>query len=89
METSMRRELKEELDISVSKIFYFDSCIDSYTYQRVTHQVITSVYAGKLGKTKPTPQDDVASVAFFAKNKLPLARMAFPGLCCVLREYIG
>ena len=79
-EQSAKREVKEELGLTVDDLQYFGSFYDKYLYQNIVYSTLAVVYTAKLPDGTITPDDDVADYAFFKPNEIPLDRLAFPSM---------
>lgn len=89
-EESMKRELKEELDIDVPDLKFFKaSDPDKYLFMGVTYNTMCFNFIGELGNKKPKALDDVGSIEYFPKDKIPYEKIAFKSLAKVLKEYIA
>ncbi len=88
VEESVRRELKEELGISVPSLKYFDSQHDTYTYDGVIFPTLGLIFSGKIANQRLIPTDDISGLKFFKPQDLPYERIAFEGLKQALRKFI-
>ncbi|OGH12062.1 MAG: hypothetical protein A2857_00915 [Candidatus Levybacteria bacterium RIFCSPHIGHO2_01_FULL_36_15] len=88
IEESMTRELEEELGVRIENIKYFISTYDSYLYKNVLLATICSIYQGEVVGKDFIPNDDVLSVKFFPKSKIPYLKIAFPSLVEVLKKFV-
>lgn len=74
---ALRRELKEELGIKVKKYELLDTEVGDYFFQGMKFKVLNLFYLVTDYTGKIRAQDDVASVHWFDKNKLPKNNWAF------------
>ena len=90
IEESLRREIKEELEIDITDLKYFTSTADRYLFKGVDYHTLCFVFLGKfVGKKNLSPSDDIDEIKFFSKNNLPFDRLAFPGLIGVYKNYLS
>jgi NAD+ diphosphatase len=80
-EKSIKREVKEEIDIEIEDLKYIGSATDMYLYQEIGYDVLCSFYTGKVPKDAVLkPQDDVASYKYFKLEDFPLDKLSFPSM---------
>ncbi len=90
MEDSIKREIKEELGINVSRLQYLSSFPDKYFYNNVYEDVLGFVFVAHIDTEKGLkPADDVSACKFFPKEKIPFERLAFPSLKRALKKYLN
>lgn len=86
-DAALGRELREELGVGVAAARLVGFATDRYGPGGFP--VLTILYRVTLEERAITPADDVAEARWFARDRLPLARVAFPGLRHALRRYLG
>lgn len=82
----LRRELREELGIDVRGERLIGFAIDRYGPRGFA--VLTLVFGVGAAPGPIRPGDDVSEVRWFARDRVPFARIAFPSLRRVLRRYL-
>jgi len=88
IEQSLKREIKEELNINLSKIKYFSSYIGYYFYRGLDYPTLCFVFLAKLGRKTPLAGDDANKIKFFKKEKIPFKRLAFIEVRNALKDYL-
>lgn len=83
------REIKEELGVSVSRLRYINSHYNLYLYKGVYYHTLCVNFYVVLPDQVLTPKDDVASIRFFPKNKIPFRRIAFAAVKKGIEEYLS
>jgi NAD+ diphosphatase len=80
-EESARRELQEELHISVGSLEYIGSVHDVYEFQDVAYTTACAVFMCEISSDiVMRPDDDVAAYQFFLEQDLPRDKIAFVSL---------
>jgi ADP-ribose pyrophosphatase YjhB (NUDIX family) len=87
-EEGARREIKEELGISVSNFRYVNSHYNLYLYKGLYYHTLCVNFAAKLPHKKIIPRDDVASIRFFSKDNIPFKKIAFAAVKKGLEGYL-
>lgn len=88
-EESLRREIKEELDINLKKITYLGSYWSYYPYKGIRYQTLCLAFFSKYSNEKITIKDDVKDFRFFPKNKINLKKISFPDVRTALKNYLS
>lgn len=88
IENSIKREIKEELNINLSQLKYFASYIDRYFYKGFNYHTLCFVFVGKIKNQIPYPGDDAAELRFFKKEEIPFKKLAFTGIKNALKDYL-
>lgn len=89
LETSLKRELKEELNIKIDDLKYLTSKVDTYKYGNRLQQTLGVIFEGKvLQEDKIIPSDDVDGFDFFTKDNFPIDKISFKSLEDFFREYL-
>lgn len=83
----LKREMKEELGVSVMVGSQIGIYIDDYSgsYQSKTLNI---AYKAKVSKGKITPMDDISEAKWFTKKEIPWKRLAFPWMYPVLKDWL-
>lgn len=89
MEESVKREVKEELNISLKKFTYLCSKRDRYQYKGQNYHVLMFVFVSKDSLQDVSIGDDVSDVKFFPKDKIPFEKLAFDGVKEAIKDYIS
>jgi len=73
----LKREMKEELGVSIHNIKYLGVYIDWYEcgYNMSTLNII---YSAMIKFGEPRPMSDVGEIKWFDKGKIPWPKLAFP-----------
>lgn len=87
-EESVQREIREELGVKVHNLKYFMSVTDRYLFKGNNYHTICFIVTGKINTHKIKIKSDISGINFFPKNKLPLDRIAFPGVEKIIKEYL-
>ncbi len=90
LEECITREVKEELGLTVTRLFYLTSFPNFYEYKGIMYNVLDSGFICEV-KTLDTltPQDDVAGIRFVPLNDLNLERFAFVSSKNILKHYLN
>lgn len=90
LEESVKREVKEELGVSIKNLKFFKSTNpDRYLFQGVNFHTMCFIYIGKIEDSKKLKAlDDVGELVFFKKDKIPFEEIGFKSIAKVIREYI-
>lgn len=88
IEDSLKREIKEELNINISKFNYFGSYPGNYLYKNLNYQTLCFVFTGIIDNQIPKPDDDAEEIKFFKKEKIPFKKLAFIEVKNALKDYL-
>jgi len=88
-EEGAKREIKEELGISISKLRYIHSYHNLYLYKGIYYHTLCVTFASQLPSQTITPKDDVASIRFFRRDAIPFERIAFAAVKKGLEVYLS
>ena len=88
-EHGLRRELREELGISVDTLTYLGSWPNVYPYGGVIYQTCDVVFTAPLVHRQLRANDDVAAIEWHPITRLPLERIGFPSIRAALQRYVG
>ncbi len=83
-EAALRRELREELGITIRRIRPLGSFADQYGAGGVP--VLTIAYVAEPGRGRIKASDDVSEVRWFPLRALPLRQIAFRSVRAALRR---
>lgn len=88
MEESVKREIREELGISINRFAYFSSYPNMYLYKGINSFTLMFVYVGTtLVETAISKADEISETTWFPHSKIPYNKIAFPGLGRAIKEY--
>jgi len=85
-ERGLRRELREELGVGVSRATLVGFATDRYGPGGFP--VLAAVYRVTPTSTRTRASDDVSEARWFRRREAPLRGIAFPGLRRLLRRYL-
>ncbi len=92
VEQSVKRELKEELDLNIKSFKFFSfSDPELYEFKGLRFQTISIIFTSKISseQTKKTKaQDDVGEILFYKPAKIPINKLAFKNMQKVIKEYL-
>ena len=86
------REVKEELGIKIKDPKFLGTYIGFYPYKGINYQPLCVVFFEKINDEeikKIKAADDVLSIKFFSKNKIPWKKLAFPDIIQALKDYLN
>jgi ADP-ribose pyrophosphatase YjhB (NUDIX family) len=85
---ALRRELREEAGVEVEPLSFFGAWIDTYGEDEGAQATLNLYWKARLVDGVPRPADDVAELAWFARDELPPdAEIAFRRLPSVLHAW--
>ncbi len=88
-EESIKREIKEELNVDVSSCKYFTSQNNEYTYNNITYFTLDLAYICTVDSfEKLKPQDDVSKIIFLPPHQIDMTKISFPSIKKILELYI-
>jgi len=82
----LKREMKEELNVTLKNIKYFGIYTDFY-FERYNLFTLNIIYTCGIKSGKIKPQDDVSEIGWFKPKDFPLNKMAFRWIKEALRDY--
>ncbi len=89
LKQSIKRELKEELGVKVDDLKFYKACDQGrYLFQGVDFYTLCFIFVGKIGNKKVQALDDVGSIEYFPKDKIPYKKIAFKTLAKALKKYV-
>ncbi len=86
---SVRREIKEELGITLPSFQYFGSYYDRYLHKNINYYSLIAVFTAETAEKQCIARDDVIEVRFFSKDTLPWKKLAFSWLRKALKDYLS
>lgn len=87
-ETSLRREVKEELRCDISEIQILGAYDDQYLYQGIDYPTLGIVAKARLRSNDIHTADDVNEYQFFREDEIPFKNIAFESVVYALRQYL-
>lgn len=85
---SVKREIKEELNVDIAVNHLVGSYPDRYLYQGISQPTLNFVVSATIKKGKPLVKDDVSQLAFFSKKTVLRQKIAFEGVRQGLKDYL-
>ncbi|MBI2641547.1 NUDIX domain-containing protein [Candidatus Roizmanbacteria bacterium] len=89
LEHSVKREIKEELGFDIGDFRYVSSNYGRYLYKGVNYHTLCFTFLSKLHTRKVKTSSTEGSLRFFARNKIPLQRIAFIEVKKGLEKYLS
>lgn len=86
-EAGARRELREELGVRLKRLRLLGVYMDSYR-QRYIAATLNVIYLAEIAGGRLVPADDVADYRWFALNRIPASRLAFPWIRQALEDIL-
>ena len=88
-EESMKREVKEEINIDLQSVSYVTSFSDEYEHGGLSARTICALFHEELpSDTEIVPGDDAAGYQWIKKFEIPFERLAFEGMREALKTYV-
>ena len=88
MEESVKREIREELNINIHDFNYIGSMYDIYNFGGIEAYTLCSVFKGNVPENvRITPSDDAEEVIFFLPKEIPLEEIGFKSQRNFLKNY--
>lgn len=87
IEDGLRRELQEELGVTVGPLAYVGSWPNTYPYGGHVYATCDVVFTGSVAGLHLQALDDVADLEWHHRDALPLERVAFPSLRAALIRF--
>jgi 8-oxo-dGTP pyrophosphatase MutT (NUDIX family) len=89
-EDAVRREIREELNLSVDAVRYLGSANNQYQYGGMLYFTLDLGFACSVSDfSSITASDDVDKYLFLAPEKVDFAQIAFPSVRTILKNFIG
>jgi NAD+ diphosphatase len=87
-EISLRREVSEEVGLTIGPLEYLCSEVNAYDYHSVTYPVLDIFFTAQVGQTaEPEALDDVAAISWLDPALVPPDQIAFPSVRAAVRFY--
>jgi NADH pyrophosphatase NudC (nudix superfamily) len=88
-EDALRREIREELNLSVSKCSYFVSFPNTYTYDGITYHTLDLAFICLAESLDPmSKSDEIESIRFFPPKEIRLDLIGFDSIRNILFRYM-
>ncbi len=88
-EAALQREIREELNLEITDIQFFDSFPNQYLYKEITYPVLDFIFTCRAVNWQDIkPQDDVANFAFYQKEDLDINKFAFPSTRIAMKKLL-
>jgi ADP-ribose pyrophosphatase YjhB (NUDIX family) len=88
-EIGLRREILEEVGLTVGPLEYLCSAVNSYEYRAVTYPVLDLFFTARFDPAmKPEPLEDVAAICWIDPALVEPDQLAFPSLRAAVRHYL-
>jgi ADP-ribose pyrophosphatase YjhB (NUDIX family) len=87
-ETSVKREIKEELGIEIEVKQIIGVYHDEYLFQNVFQPTLGIVVSAKILNGKLSASDDISSYKFFPKTEVLKQKIAFKSIAQGLENYL-
>ncbi|MBN1845734.1 MAG: NUDIX hydrolase [Sedimentisphaerales bacterium] len=88
-EDALVREVREELNISITDLRFFGTFPNRYPYKGIVYPVLDCVFTARVGQWDSLePQDDVKDVIFVPPDQVDLSRIAFASTRQAIREFL-
>lgn len=88
LEDSIKREIKEELNVEIELGKFVGVYSDTYLFQNINNPVICIVMAGKI-KGEIKVSDDVAGYKYFSKKDIFKQKLAFKSMKKEIQDYLS
>jgi len=88
-EEALRREIREELSLNLSRCSYFASRPNTYTYDNITYRTLDLSFICTAEHTENMVlSDEVETVEFVMPGEIKLDRIAFDSIRNILSRYM-
>lgn len=88
IDTSCKRELKEELGVHIEVKKLVGIYPDVYIFQNVAYPILSTFVTAKIISGDLHASDDVSDYAFFPKEQILQQKIAFPSVRQALEDYL-
>ena len=85
-EAALRRELREELGVTTRTLRFVGTAPDRYGPRGVP--ILSLVFRAAITRGPLDAADDIASLQWLERSKVPWREIPFPGLRALLRRYV-
>jgi NAD+ diphosphatase len=87
-EVSLRREVSEEVGLTIGPLEYLCSAVNAYEYHSVTYPVLDFFFTAQVSQTaEPEALDDVAAISWLHPALVSPDQIAFPSVRAAVRLY--
>lgn len=88
LETALKREIKEEINIGIADLRYFASFSSPYLYKKVTYFTADVFFICKpIHPELMRPNREISEIAIIRPDKIDLKRIAFESTRQALQKY--
>jgi len=89
-EQAVRREVQEEVNLSLSELRYLCSHTNEYAYKEITYPVLDLFFVADAGRgARASALDGVESYSWLDAAEVPLEEIAFQSIRAALAVYLG
>ncbi|MBL8028208.1 MAG: NUDIX domain-containing protein [Fibrobacteres bacterium] len=90
LEDAVRREVKEEINLTLDNLKYFASFPNIYVYKSVTYHTLDAFFTASVSDLSTLAlENEVAGYEFVSAEKYDGAKIGFPSVKRVLDRYFG
>lgn len=89
LEESVKREIKEELNLNIKTFKYIGSYYGRYLYKGMNYHTLCFAFITKMPAEKIKTSNEIAATKFFKKQDIPLNRIAFVEVKNALKDYLS
>ncbi len=90
VEDALRREIHEEVGLTVERLDYFCSLPNVYHYRGVTYQVLDFFFIGRVGgKSVQADPGEITEVCWLPQKQIELGQIAFDSVREMLRRFLA
>ena len=88
LETALKREIKEEINIDIAGLRYFASFPNPYLYKKVTYFTTDTFFTCKpIHPELMRPNREISEIAIIKPDEIDLKRIAFESTRLALQKY--
>lgn len=84
----LKREIREELGITIKILSFFDIAIDNYHDDGFKFATLNIYYLVKIANGKPKPDSDISEIKWFGKEEIPFKKLAFSCNEKILKKWL-
>ncbi|MCA9385636.1 NUDIX domain-containing protein [Candidatus Dojkabacteria bacterium] len=86
-EQTLKREVREELSVSLSDIHYLTSKFDTYEYKGITYSTLCVIFTAKLATYElDSISDELDDILYYNLRDVPLEELAFASQIELIKE---
>jgi ADP-ribose pyrophosphatase YjhB (NUDIX family) len=89
LEDSLKREIKEELNVDIKILGIVGVYIDRYLYQNILNYALCVAVSAKITGGQLKPHDDIDGYKFFPKNEILNQKFAFLSIKQGISDYLA